>query len=151
MSKRRWSSSSFNRLITRRFCQERRLRLSWIELDGHPVAAEYQFTGNGTIYAYQSGMDPAAAEHQPGNLSMIGIVQSAIAQGQRSVDLLRGDEPYKAHWRAEPQATLRVRVLPGKWSGWLRQNVWATARQTKRLLDSVGRLARRGDAASVSD
>jgi CelD/BcsL family acetyltransferase involved in cellulose biosynthesis len=133
---------AFHRQIASQFCEQKRLRISWTELDGQPVAAEYQFTGNGTIYAYQSGMDPATAEDQPGNLSMIGIIRSALAQGYRSIDLLRGDEPYKAHWRAEPNATLRIRVLKGKWSGWLRQNAWATARQTKQLLTSLGQFMR---------
>ncbi len=142
---------AFHRQMVRQFCEEQRLRISWIELDGRPIAAEYQFTGNDTIYAYQAGMDPAAAEHQPGNLSMIGVVQSAITQGYRAIDLLRGDEPYKRTGGPSPRPRLRVRVLPGKWSGWLRQNVWATARQTKLLLDSVGRLVRRSEAAAVSD
>jgi CelD/BcsL family acetyltransferase involved in cellulose biosynthesis len=129
---------AFHREIAQQFCADGRLRLSWLELDGQPIAAEYQFVGDGTLYAYQSGMDPAAVEHQPGNLSMMAIVRWAIEQGHRGIDLLRGDEPYKAHWRAEPQSTIRIRVLPGKWTGWLRHNLWVTARQTKTILSKVG-------------
>jgi hypothetical protein len=30
------------------------------------------------------------------------------------LDFLRGDEPYKAHWRAEPRATYDYRVVPNR-------------------------------------
>ena len=31
------------------------LHLYWLELDGRPVAAEYQLAGNGILYKYQAG------------------------------------------------------------------------------------------------
>lgn len=91
-----------------------RLRLHWLELDGKPVAAEYHFHGDeGLIYAYQSGIEVAALEHGPGRLATLAILRAAIAEGFRGFDLLRGDEPYKAHWRARPRPTVEIRVFPG--------------------------------------
>ena len=34
------------------------LRLSWLDLDGSPIAAEYHFTDGATTFAYQGGVDP---------------------------------------------------------------------------------------------
>ena len=34
------------------------LRPGWLEVDRRPVVAEYQLTGDGVVYAYQSGIDP---------------------------------------------------------------------------------------------
>jgi hypothetical protein len=30
------------------------------------------------------------------------------------MDFLRGDEPYKAHWRAAPQPTFDYRIIPNR-------------------------------------
>jgi CelD/BcsL family acetyltransferase involved in cellulose biosynthesis len=80
-----------------------RLRLSWLELDGVPAAAEYHFADQATTYAYQGGVDPDRLADEPGRLSTILFLRAAIEQGHRRVDFLRGDEAYKAHWRAEPR------------------------------------------------
>ena len=41
-------------------------------------------------------------------------LQAAIDEGHRRIDFLRGDEPYKAHWRADPQPTYDYRVVPNR-------------------------------------
>jgi CelD/BcsL family acetyltransferase involved in cellulose biosynthesis len=104
-----------------------RLRLSWLALDGEPVAAEYHFAGDGVTYAYQGGVDPARLDDEPGRLSNIATLRAAIAEGHAAFDFLRGDEPYKAHWRATPHATVHVRISPPSHrSNWLAQTVdWA--------------------------
>ena len=50
------------------------------------------------------------AEYSPGKLSMMAAIQFAIDQGCEFFDLLRGDEPYKANWRAAPVACHDLRV-----------------------------------------
>src|SRR5207244_453594 len=94
-----------------------RLRLHWLELDGRPVAAEYHIAGEDIVYAYQSGIEPEVLHEEPGHLAAIATLQLAIAQGYRAFDFLRGDEPYKAHWRAQPRPPCR-RL----------QNAWAASR-----------------------
>ena len=84
------------------------LQFYWLELDGKPVAAEFQLVGNGVLYEYQSGIDPAAMEHQPGKLINVAILRQAIAGGYRAFDFLRGDEPYKARLRRQAAAERRV-------------------------------------------
>lgn len=104
----------FHREVAERFQRNGALRLSWLELDGSPVAAEYHVAGQTTTYAYQGGVDPTRLAEEPGRLSTIQCMRAAIAAGQRRFDFLRGDEPYKAHWRALPHAAYDLRVVPNR-------------------------------------
>ena len=65
-------------------------------------------------YVYQAGIDPQRLADEPGHLITAATVKRAIEQGGRAVDFLRGDEPYKAHFRAlaRPLLALRGRTQP---------------------------------------
>jgi len=121
--------ASFHRKVTACLLAEGKLQLSWLELDGEPVAAEYMVTGNAISYAYQGGLSPERIKESPGQLALICSIQQAIASGHRQFDFLRGDEPYKAHWRAEPHATLQVRVVPPRLGARWRYRSWSHMRQ----------------------
>ena len=110
------------------------LLLSWVTMDGQPLAAEYHLRGGGVVYAYQSGVDPEALKHSPGQLSNMIAIRRAVAQGYRAFDFLRGDEPYKAHWRAKPRATLEIRVAAPRAAAWLRHGVWLAGAGVKEWL-----------------
>jgi CelD/BcsL family acetyltransferase involved in cellulose biosynthesis len=129
--------TDFHREVARQFLHRGLLRLSWLELDGRPVASEYQILGGQMIYAYQSGIDPAALEQEPGRLATLATLQAAIQSGYRTYDLLRGDEAYKAHWRAQPLACADLRVLPGCGADWVRHGVWV-ARENIRSWAKAG-------------
>ena len=87
----------FHREVAGRLLPQDGLLMNWLELDGHPIAAEYHLAGAGIVYAYQSGIDPDGLSHQPGRLSNLAAIRRAIERGDRFFDFLRGDEPYKAH------------------------------------------------------
>ena len=110
------------------------LRLAWLEVDGRPVAAEYQLTGNDVVYAYQSGMNPDALDLAPGSLGHLVTLRWAIDGGYRTFDFLRGDEPYKRHWRARPRPTWRFRVVPSQTSARLRHGLWLAGSNVKQWI-----------------
>ncbi|NUQ61909.1 MAG: GNAT family N-acetyltransferase [Pirellulales bacterium] len=112
------------------------LQLHWIELDGRPAAAEYHLAGGGVVYAYQAGIEPDLLEHAPGRLANMMTIRRAIEMGYRAFDFLRGDEPYKAHWRAQPRAGIELRVVPNRVSARLRHTVWLAGVGMKRWLKS---------------
>jgi CelD/BcsL family acetyltransferase involved in cellulose biosynthesis len=131
----RWAD--FHRDVAAALLKEGRLRLSMLELDGDPVAAEYHLAGSHTTYAYQGGVDPDRLADEPGQLSTICSLQQAIAEGHRSFDLLRGDEPYKAHWRAVPRPTLRLIAAPARRWPRLRHGAWMSMQRARRLAKHV--------------
>ncbi|HVX13763.1 MAG TPA: GNAT family N-acetyltransferase [Pirellulales bacterium] len=116
--------AGFHREVAKQLLADRVLRLAWVELDGRPVAAEYQVAGSHAVYAYQSGIDPAALNFEPGRLAMMATLRLVIEDGFRSFDLLRGDEPYKAHWRARPRPSVQFNILPGRGADWLKDRAW---------------------------
>jgi CelD/BcsL family acetyltransferase involved in cellulose biosynthesis len=112
------------------------LRLSWLELDGRPAAAEYQLAGNGVLYAYQGGVDPDVLQEEPGRLIMQATLRRAVEEGCRALDFLRGDEPYKAHFRASPRPGLALRIIPNRTLARWRQQCWAAGRAMKHWMQS---------------
>lgn len=126
--------AAFHHEAAEQLLAERVLRLSWIELDGRPVAAEYQLAGKHAVYAYQSGIEPEALDFEPGRLATMATLRRAIDDGYRWFDLLRGDEPYKAHWRARPRASLDVCILPLSGPDWLKRRALVARWQLRRWL-----------------
>ena len=124
----------FHRDVVDRLLTRQQLRMSWLELDGVPAAAEYHFTDGTTTFAYQGGVDPERLSDEPGRLSTIRCLQRAIAEGHRQIDFMRGDEPYKAHWRGSAiNVRLSRRAQPPVGS-----TSWASAavERFRRRLDS---------------
>jgi CelD/BcsL family acetyltransferase involved in cellulose biosynthesis len=116
--------ATFHQETARRLLESGNLRLVCLDVDGRTVAAEYQVLGDGVVYAYQSGIDPAALEHEPGRLITLATLKQAVAEGRQAFDFLRGDELYKAHWRAQPRATQDIRVMSNTAGARLRHNLW---------------------------
>ncbi len=124
LHQRRWESldnrgcfanprfASFHRETSERLFRDGCVDLIWMELDGRPLAAEYQLLGSDVVYAYQSGIDPDRLDLEPGRLAITATIRTSIERGYRSYDFLRGDEPYKAHWRAQPRPMWEIRVVP---------------------------------------
>ncbi len=104
--------AAFHDEVMERFLAAGMLRLHWLELDGEPAAAEYHVSGGGVIYGYQSGVAPELLHEEPGRLAAIATLRLAIEQGFTAFDFLRGDEPYKAHFRAQPRPLVEYRIAP---------------------------------------
>ena len=125
---------SFLTEAAERFLLLGRLRLQWIELEGRPVAVEFELTGGDTVYYYQSGIDPAITEERPGWLGTIAALEWTIAHGYKAFDFLRGDEAYKAHWRAEPRAMVDIRVVARRPAATVRHGVWLGRKRARQWI-----------------
>jgi CelD/BcsL family acetyltransferase involved in cellulose biosynthesis len=133
---------NFHRQVALRMLAFDALLMSWLELDGEPVAAEYHLAGDGIVYAYQSGIAPESLEYQPGHLSHLATIRRAIERGDRAFDFLRGDEPYKSHWRAVPRSTFEARVVPPRMGPRIRQGIWAAGSTIWRQIRSGWQVTR---------
>ena len=87
------------------------LHLSFLEVDGTPVATLLCFDYNGRRMVYNSGFDPdAAAELSPGWNLVVMEIQDAIERGLRIFDFLQGDEEYKYRLGARSTHVYRIRL-----------------------------------------
>ena len=72
------------------------LQLSFLEVEGQPVATYFCFDYRDEILVYNSGYDPAGMPQlSPGWVLLARLIQHAIALGRRRFDFLQGDEDYK--------------------------------------------------------
>lgn len=120
--------------VTPKLLAEDRLRLVWLEYEGAPLTADFMLIGDGVLYLYQGGIDPQRLDLEPGRLGLIVYIKQAIADGFRAVDLLRGNEPYKAHFGAEPRPTAEIRVVSDRVSARLRNQAWRIGHGAKQLI-----------------
>lgn len=109
--------ASFHKQIARHWLSEGRLELGWIttaERPGRPLAVEYHIRNGLDNFAYQSGIEPTALHHEPGRMATVAIVRDILARGGTTLDLLRGDEAYKPHFRARPRKLVTWRIVPNR-------------------------------------
>jgi len=100
--------AGFFTAIARGFDQLGWLRLSWLEIGGESLAGILSFSVRGTWYVYNSAYDHRRRELGPGMVLMGETIRLAAEEGCSTVDLLRGDEPYKYRFGATPAPILRL-------------------------------------------
>jgi CelD/BcsL family acetyltransferase involved in cellulose biosynthesis len=128
--------SSFHEKVAHALLSSGQLRLAWLEQGGVPVAAEYQFFDRDTLYAYQAGLDVSTGAYS-GKLSMMAAIHFAIDHNFRWFDLLGGDEPYKANWRATAVECHDWRAWPCSFRGYVESTCWRTYMTTAKGLKSL--------------
>ncbi len=143
--------AAFHREVAALLLPKGQLRLHWLTLTGRPAAVEYHFAGGGVSYLYQGGMEPELLRDNPGNLAHLAAIRGAMADGLRAMDFLRGDEPYKKHFRAEPQACRDIRVVPPRVGARLRNGAWQAGRRMKRWLTRASSSSQAGAASPAAD
>jgi CelD/BcsL family acetyltransferase involved in cellulose biosynthesis len=99
---------AFHRDVAAQFLARGWLRLHRLRLDGTTRAAFYCFQLGARVYYYLSGFDLELGKFSIGNVLMAQAIETAIKDGAREFDLLRGDETYKFAWKAEERNTLRL-------------------------------------------
>jgi CelD/BcsL family acetyltransferase involved in cellulose biosynthesis len=114
----------FHEQATRELLADGRLWMGVLELDSTPIAVDYLFTGGTAVYAYQGGIHPPALPIGPGQLLLTAALRRAIVEGYRSFDFLRGNEPWKAHWRAAAQPMEDVRIVKRTATNRVRHGLW---------------------------
>jgi CelD/BcsL family acetyltransferase involved in cellulose biosynthesis len=84
------------------------LRLGVLNVDGEDAAVLFAFAYEGTLALYNAAYDPELAALSVGIACHAYAVRSAIDEGLRVYDLLRGDEPYKYDLGATDHWLLRL-------------------------------------------
>ena len=90
------------------------LRLFFMEIDGKPVAAEYDWRVGDSYASYQTGFDPAWSRHGVGALLEDNGYRTAIEEGASTFEMLLGDEPYKLRQATYVREVHTVAVVRSK-------------------------------------
>ncbi len=86
-------------------------QITFLCVDGTPIAAVYNFTYNKRVYNYQSGIDTDRYKNISSGILIHGhSIQKAISNGMTEYDFLFGHHPYKKKWTNvfRNLATIRV-------------------------------------------
>ncbi len=94
------SALSFHQDLAAAFLERGWLRLHRLHVGDQCIAAAYCFHFGEATYFYQSGFDPDFSRYSPGMLLINYAIGAAVDDGAREFDFMRGEEDYKARWRA---------------------------------------------------
>ena len=86
------------------------LRIYRLRLKERTLAVVYTLCEGSTVFCYLQGYDPQFASLSPGTHLMFSAMEDAMLSGMKKFDLLRGEESYKHHWRAQSEATHRIQL-----------------------------------------
>jgi CelD/BcsL family acetyltransferase involved in cellulose biosynthesis len=83
------------------------LRLYRVRFGADTVAVLLVLAGHGAHHYFLGGFDPRQAALSP-SAALVGFAMAQAArEGATEFDMLRGGEPYKRRWGAEPRPTFR--------------------------------------------
>jgi CelD/BcsL family acetyltransferase involved in cellulose biosynthesis len=102
----------FHMLVARRMLVAGRLRLHVLWFDGSPAAIVYALRHRQRVFSYLGGADPRLASYSPGLIILHEAMASALEEGAREIDLLRGDEPCKQTFGARERRNRRLILEP---------------------------------------
>jgi CelD/BcsL family acetyltransferase involved in cellulose biosynthesis len=105
-------TEAFHRDVARLCAARGWARLALLHVRGRPAAAAYGFLRRGRLVYYQAGHDPAWRRRSVGTVLLVELMRDAFAAGARELDLLRGEERYKAIWASASRATCAVVARP---------------------------------------
>jgi CelD/BcsL family acetyltransferase involved in cellulose biosynthesis len=87
-----------------------RVSIDLLKLNDQPLAAIYGLIYQGVYYYYLPGLDPAPlSKASPGMLLLHHRIEQAICDGEHTVDLLQGAEPYKLECATDLRRSLTWR------------------------------------------
>lgn len=102
---------AFHAALARAFHAQGWFDLSFLCLNGSPLAAIYGYRYEGTYHYYLPGFDPEqAAKGSPGMLLLAHRIEQAIEEGCRRFDFLQGAAAYKMTWAQRSSRCLSLRL-----------------------------------------
>lgn len=129
---------AFLKLATLRLGEAGRTQLQVIYHEGVALASLLGFKAGDSLCLYQTGVDPECMDMEPGHINFCSIIQLAIKDSMKSVDFMRGDEPYKRFWNTERADLFRTRWVPRRFSANLRYSLITTGQLFRNWVGHVG-------------
>lgn len=105
---------TFLRTAVSDFDRDGKCEIVFASHKGKAIASQLYLDSSNGFQLYQSGYDPDSMKLEPGHLLFTSMVRKAIERGDSYFDFLRGNEPYKEYWGAEPHAQNKLRMVAKK-------------------------------------
>jgi CelD/BcsL family acetyltransferase involved in cellulose biosynthesis len=102
--------NAFHQTVAREFAQKGWLHLSCLELNDEIVAILYDYRYRDKIYYYQGGFDPSLYKYSPGLVLRAYVIQKAIRDGIKEIDLLKGAYEHKYKWTEYDRQTINLTI-----------------------------------------
>jgi CelD/BcsL family acetyltransferase involved in cellulose biosynthesis len=101
---------AFHQLSAPQLLSSGMLRLYGLRFQDELIAVLHTLYARNSIYCYLQGFDPAYAFFSPGAQMTAAVIEDGAAKAMRTVDFLRGREPYKYEWGARDRFTSSIRL-----------------------------------------
>lgn len=98
----------FFKVLAKSFFKNQWLRLRATFIDARPCGALFSFQTQDHIYLFNTGFDPDVHSLSPGIVTIALDIKSAIDEGMKYYDFLRGGEDYKFRFGAKQRFTMRM-------------------------------------------
>jgi CelD/BcsL family acetyltransferase involved in cellulose biosynthesis len=102
--------NAFHQAVAREFAMKGWLQLSCLELDGEIVGILYDYRYGNKIYYYQGGFDPSLYKYSLGLVLRAYVIQKAIENGIKEIDLLKGGYEHKYMWTEHDRHTINLMI-----------------------------------------
>ena len=86
------------------------LRMSFLEAGGSRLAGAIGFRWRDRFLLYNSAFDQSHAAVSPGMVLVAELIRTAIEEGRRRFDMLKGDISYKYRFGSRPRRLARLRL-----------------------------------------
>lgn len=129
---------AFHHKLAGRFAERGWLYLAFLKERECALAAEYCFRYGQTLYSYQFGFEPSLAKKNVFKVLRSWVIEDAIAAGLTEFDLLRGEESYKFHWKAETRRKQLVKCFSPTFYGRAVHGIAQWRRMGKRIIQKAG-------------
>jgi CelD/BcsL family acetyltransferase involved in cellulose biosynthesis len=86
------------RELAREWWADGLLRLSFVTVDGTPLAGRFGVRLGETYYGLKSAFDPEYATYGPGHMMTHAVLADALATGARRMEFMRGAGDHKRAW-----------------------------------------------------
>lgn len=109
------------------------LRLWYMRVGEEVISSHLFIRAGGTLSYWLGGFDDRWAKYQPAQVTLLAAIEGALQEGDQTVDLGYGEQPYKSRF-ADTSVTLTWSTLVPRGSGYWRRRVVVAPRWARRSL-----------------
>ena len=101
---------AFYRDISKAFCENNWIDLTFLNIGGQAVAASWGFIYNNRFYYMTSTFDTGYSSLNAGHMLTMRLIERAIQNGLSKFDFLKGDEFFKSYWTHQKLDNIQITI-----------------------------------------